>query len=154
MHAEIPRTPGAQEPDPSRQHGYRRESKLSTAPMLSGLFAARRAGDGDMSLPATAEDVTARGLGIVIAPREWHLLTPFQYDAQDAVTYMRSGKVWVNVEAPVQEFDPVFSRFMPGPGGSQLGALRGDSDGGTCAKVNRAQFATDSSRHALVRIDL
>jgi hypothetical protein len=156
---EVPRALGLLEPaDPALRQSYVRSSALCSAPIKAGLFVVRRStdADGDLSLPGSAADITNRPRGIVIVPSDFEQrrLGIWQYDAFDPVNYLSNGKVWVSVESPVAEFGAVFARFAAGPGGSDLGALRGDADSNTCALVAKAQFRTHAQRYALVALNL
>jgi hypothetical protein len=157
---EIPHAPGAIEPrDPGRLPGwYDFGTKIAAAPLPFGTFAARRVSDGPehAAPPSTAGDVTDRPRGFVVQVADPFLGGPvvLGYDQGSPVTLLRRGKAWMPVEAPVSQDGAVFARFQAGPGGSQLGALRGNDDSGTAAIVPRCSWQTDGTRSALLSVNL
>ena len=140
--------------------GYVRESGLASEAILSGRVVVGAAGGG-LALPRSAGDVANKLKGIALIPDDLFSsgANPFaswQYNATGVVSVLRSGAVWVFVESPVAEFGAVYVRFAVGPNGSNFGAIRGDSDGGTCAALplKRAQFGYNGTSKALVRLAL
>lgn len=155
---ELPMPPGLVWPRDSREwRTYSRTTKIATMALAFGSFAVRRAADGgeQASLPSSSADVTARPGGFVINANEFGQLGGGgQYEINDPVTLLRRGQIWVPVESSVSELGAVFCRFAAGAGGSALGAIRGDADGGTCAAIPRARFESDGRKNALVSINL
>lgn len=139
--------------------GYVRDSGIASEIILSGRVVVGAAGGG-LALPRSSNDVAkARGVALIPIDLFNSGANPFNswsYAATDPVLYLRSGCVWVFVENPVLEFGTVWVRFTAGPNGTNLGAIRGDSDGGTCAAlpIKRAQFANAATSRALVRLNL
>jgi hypothetical protein len=160
IQAEIPHPAGQLEPrDYGRlPKGYDFGTKIAVAPLVFGTFAVRRVADGpeQAAPPSSAADVTLRPRGFVLQVADPHLGGPvvLGYDQGSPVTLVRRGRVWVPVEAAVTQDGAVFCRFTAGPGGSVLGAIRGNADGGTCAAIPRANFEIGGSKNALVSINL
>ena len=160
IQAEIPHPAGQLEPrDYGRlPKGYDFSTKLAAVPLLFGTFAVRRVSDGPelAAPPSSAADITARPRGFVLQVADPVLGGPvvLGYDTGSPVTLVRRGRVWVPVEAPVSQDGAVYARFAAGPGGLVLGAIRGNSDGGTCAAIPRANFEIGGSKNALVSINL
>jgi hypothetical protein len=158
MMQEIPHAPGALEPRGRPPRTYDFTTKLAAAPLPFGRFAVRRTTDDSerANLPSSAADVTLRPRGFVVQVVDAHLGGPvvLGYDQGSPVTLLRRGKAWMPVEAPVTQDGAVFARFAVGPGGSQLGALRGNDDSGTAAMVPRCSWETDGARNALLSVNL
>lgn len=136
--------------------GYDFSTKIPIEPLPFGCWAVKASGVEQARLPTSANDVTLHSRGLVLNVNDPVLGAPVLvgYDTGTPATLLRRGYAWVPVEAPVLEFGAVYARFAVGAGGSQLGALRGDSDGGTAALVTRAQFISDGRRCALLSLNL
>lgn len=100
---------------------------VANATIASGLFCCFHTGDKDLQIRATAAtgevtDNRARGVTVFM---------PFAPNAPNAVgdciTYMKKGRIWVNVEEAVTPASPVFVRFAAGAFPT-LGAFRASDD--------------------------
>jgi hypothetical protein len=158
MMQEIPHAPGALEPRGRPPRTYDFTTKFAAAPLPFGTFATRRVSDGPehASSPITPDDVTARPRGFVAQIADPILAGPVVvgYDQGSPATLLRRGRLWVPLESPVSQDGAVFVRVAAGPGGSVLGHIRGDADGGTAVACPRAKFETDGSKSALVSVNL
>lgn len=133
-----------------------KDSKLAVAAVPFGRCVVRRAAETaeQCNLPSASTDVTARprGISVLDATRK----PGTAYEANDAVTYLRKGRIWVEVEAAVAVDGDVFVRFAAGAGGTALGAFRGDADTATAVALPTAKFltATSGAGLALVEVNL
>lgn len=67
---------------------------------------------------------------------------------------MRLGLVSVAVEAAVACEGRVYARVAAGAGGTEIGALRGDSDSGTAVRLAGARFASSTSAAGIADVYL
>jgi len=112
-----------------------------------------RAGDQTMRLPTAAGDVTGAAENGFAVRQEFYHQTGVGYADGEPMTVMHLGYMWVEVEAPVVSDAQVFIRTAAGAGGTLLGAVRGDADGGTATALPNARFDCGSiSGLAIVRL--
>ena len=101
-----------------------------------------RAGDQTVRLPTAGADFAA-GTEFGFAVRqEFQEFNGQGYADGEPITVMHVGYIWVEVEAAVTSGAPVFIRTGAGAGGTALGAVRGDADGGTATALPGGRFDT------------
>jgi len=71
--------------------------------------------------------------------------TSTQYDANEDISILEIGKIYVEVEQAVAPGDPVFVRFASGAGGSELGKFRANADTATAFALENAEWVTSTT---------
>lgn len=120
-----------------------------------GVFVSRQA-DERVKLPTTSGEVTATGEGFAVRDpfKEQDASGVGLYANGDEIGVMRSGFIWVQVEAAVTEEGQVFARFAANGGNTQLGAIRGDADTASAAAVPNARFVSSTSGPGLAIVEV
>jgi hypothetical protein len=112
-----------------------------------------RAADRSVRLPAAGGEITGTFEGFTVR-QQWREDNGVGYVAGEAAPIMRRGFIWVESESAVTEEGAVFARTGAGAGGTQLGALRGDADGGTATAVPNARFVTSTTAAGLAIVEV
>lgn len=76
------------------------------------------------------------------------------YKDKAAVSYMRKGRVAVQVEEAVTPADPVFARHTSGGGGSEIGRFRTDADTASAAELANARYITSTTGAGIAILEL
>ena len=159
MQLDYSQSPAAGYPGMQADTGYKHvvSCKNPNIAIPFGLFVARDNADGRVKLPTTSDEVI-NGKGIALADFASESINNGQaagYPLKSAVSVMRQGRVWVEVEENVVEGDPVFARYADGSGGKvQKGALRKSADTSTAAQVPGAKFITTASAGGIAQVEL
>jgi len=111
--------------------------------------------------PTTAGPVTrADSLGLVryLAARELADGATSEHAEHDTLAIITKGRVWVEVEDDVTDGTQAFVRVTAIPP-QEVGAWRGDDDGGTAVLVEGVRFHgnsqdRDGTKHAVLFVDL
>jgi hypothetical protein len=109
-------------------------------------------------LPRTGTDVTDPGFALGIALHTQaveNALTgdDLGYDPQSAVSILRKGEVWVQVEDAVSEGGQAYVRHVAGAG-EQLGAFRSDADGTDASALPTGYYRSSAAAGELAKLEI
>ncbi len=117
-----------------------------------GLFVTKGSTDGSAVLPDATGEVTGKvGLGVTV--RTLHIVSGTGYADKGAMSVIKKGRVYVQVEDDVIAETAAFVRFVAGDG-EQLGAFRSDADTADAVALPGAKFVTDASAGGIAVLDL
>jgi hypothetical protein len=145
-------------------NGVQEVDSKTVAAASSGIaegLGVTRVADDTVTLPAAAGDVTAHFQGVVARltarePRSGAVVADggvLMYGAKDQVPIVRTGVVWVPVEAAVAQDDPVYCRHTVNGGLNVIGGFA-NAAGTGLALVAGAKFIDTVSAAGLARVKL
>ena len=79
--------------------------------------------------------------------------TEVGYKTQSAMSILRQGLIWVQVEDAVVPGGAAFVRFVAGAG-EQLGSFRSDADSGDAVALPNSRFKTSAGAGGLAQLDI
>lgn len=138
----------------------RLDSKENAAAIPAGVFVCRDSTDRGVKVPAAAGDVTATGCGFVKADvaRQRASDGTSTYQANEGLTVMREGRMFVLSETAVTYGDKVYVRITAHGGNTQLGKVRNDADTvssvDTATALVGARFIRTTTGAGLTEIEL
>lgn len=113
--------------------------------------------DPAIKSPGASTDVTTElfiGVTVLSQAHENIVSGGGSYKQNDAVSVIKKGRVWVQVEEAVTPTSPVFVRYASGAGGTQLGAFRASADTASAAQLSKARYLTSASAQGFALVDL
>lgn len=163
MQLDYSQSPAAGYPGMQADTGYKHviSCKNPNVAIPFGLYVTRDDADGRVKLPTTAAEVT-NGNGIAIADFASESINNGQaagYPLKSAVSVMRQGRVWVEVEENVVEGDDVYVRHANGNASKvQKGAFRKSVDqvaaADTATKIPGAKYRTSASAGGIAIVEV
>lgn len=117
-----------------------------------GVFVTKGSAENLAVLPDATGEVTALvGLGVTV--RTLSTKTGVGYADEAAMSIIKKGRVWVEVEDAVTAESAAFVRFSAGVG-EQLGAFRSDADTADAVALPYAKFVTDADAGGMAILEL
>lgn len=110
-------------------------------------------GDEFCRLPRLSTDIGGKTWGVSVS-NTGREPNAGGYASQSNVAILNKGRIWVMCEEAFTVGADVYVRYASGAGGSQLGAVRTDSDTSTAGQLARAKFVSSGAADTLALIEL
>jgi hypothetical protein len=138
------------------QRAYKTPVSLSrvcdeSAGIPFGVLVVRDGSDRKVDLPTSAAEVQGALAGFAVEDRTL-AYNSAGYANGDGLAVVYEGVIDALSEEAVTQGDPVYVRFAANGGNTQLGAVRNDSDGGTCALRPGAVFIETTTAAGFARL--
>ncbi len=113
--------------------------------------------DASIKVPGASGDVTSElfmGVTVLSQAHENLVSGGGSYEQHDAVSVMKKGRIWVQVEEAVTPVSPVYVRFASGAGGTQQGSFRASADTATAAQLSKARYLTSAAAQGFALVEI